>query len=99
MRARWFLFKKEFARKNSFSRSKHSPCNMKSRTGNYNTIPTNGNQTNVQIKMVESALRELDLEIRGALKVQAGSDSASESFKLVVESMAQLAKQKKELNQ
>lgn len=49
--------------------------------------------------MVESALRELDLEIRGALKVQAGSDSASESFKLVVESMAQLAKQKKELNQ
>ncbi len=60
---------------------------------------TNGDQVEVQIKLVEKTIGELDLEIRGAFKIQAAVDSASESFKLAVESMEQLAKQKRNLSE
>ena len=58
---------------------------------------TNGDQVEGQIKLVEKALREVELEFRGALKVQGGTNSTSESFKLVVDSMEQLAERKNDL--
>ena len=58
----------------------------------------NGDQVEAEIKLVEKAIAELDLEIRGAYKIQAVADSTSESFKLAVESIELLAIQKRGLS-
>jgi hypothetical protein len=60
---------------------------------------TNGEKIKDEIRLAEAAIDELDLEIRGAFKIQSKIDSTSDSFKLVVEQMDQLAQKKKELGQ
>lgn len=60
---------------------------------------TNGEKVKGEIKLTEAAMNELDLEIRGAFKIQSNVDSTSDSFKLVIEQMDQLAQKKKELVQ
>jgi len=57
----------------------------------------NGDKVKTELEIAVKAMAEIDLEIRGAFKIQSGIDTTSESFKLVVEQMDHLAKQKKEL--
>ena len=52
-----------------------------------------------EIGKTEKAIDELELEIRGAFKIQSRIESTSESFRLVVEQMDQLAVRKKSLVQ
>lgn len=63
-----------------------------------NNYSVNGEQRNGEIERAQKALDELDLEIRGAFKIQSRVDSMSDSFAMVAEQMDQLAKKKRDLS-
>lgn len=45
---------------------------------------TSGEKLKCEMKLTEKAMKELDLEIRGAFRIQSNVDSTSDSFELVV---------------